>query len=80
MSQTIDSIFEITPSDTVDLDPPAWALYVGVTGDVTIDTPAGDTVTLTNLLQGVIHNIQARRVYATGTTATQIMGLLGDFR
>jgi len=80
MSQTIDSIFEITPTDAADLSVPAWALYVGVTGDVKIDTPAGDTVTLVNLLQGVVHYIQARKVYSSGTDAKSILGLLGDFR
>lgn len=32
-------------------------------------------VVLKNLLQGIIHNLQVTKVYATGTTATDIVGL-----
>ena len=64
----------ITLSDTVN-HAPFRAFYVGVTGDVKIDTPLGQTVTLKNCVQGSIVPIKAIRFYSTGTTATNLIGL-----
>lgn len=61
----------ITPSDSATHD--YRALYVGVTGDVRVLSPNGDTVTFRNC-QGILP-IQVLRVYSTGTTATDIVGL-----
>lgn len=63
----------VVPSDTDDLDAAGIGLYVGVAGDVKIDTLEGDTVTMVGLVAGVWHPIQAKRVYATDTTATSIL-------
>ena len=60
----------VTPSDTVDCKP--GLLYVGVSGDVKVDTLDGDTVVLKNMVQGIVHPIYVKRVYSTSTTATNI--------
>lgn len=66
----------VTTSDVADLTvSPCRGIYVGVSGDVKIDTPAGDTVTLTGLAAGMMHPIGAKRIYSTGTTATGILAL-----
>jgi hypothetical protein len=43
-------------------------------GDLKVDLVGGDTVTMYNLAAGAWHPIQAKRVYATGTAATYILG------
>lgn len=65
----------VTPSDSTDLTTAARALYVGGTGDVTIITPAGNTVTYSSVPVGVLP-VAAKRVKATGTTATNIVAML----
>ncbi len=69
----IQSIVSITTSDSVDLAPaPCRAIFVGVAGDVKITTRAGEDVTLVNVAAGVWHPMQATRIWATGTDATDI--------
>lgn len=65
----------VTPDDEGDLNPWAKALYVGTAGDLSL-IPAGGTeaVTLKNHPVGYVA-VQARRVLATGTTATDIVAL-----
>lgn len=71
-----DGGFDITPSDTEDLAVPARGLYVGTTGDVTVDMINGDTLTFVSLTGGIVHPIRVRRVYSTGTDATDIIGIV----
>lgn len=70
--------FAITPNDSADLDVGTRWFYVGVAGDVKItlvDDPPGHTgVVLKGMTVGM-HRIAVRRVYATGTTATNLAGL-----
>jgi len=65
----------VTPSDSVDLTNFTRGVYVGVSGDLKVDLVTGDTVTFVGLAGGVIHPIRARRIHATGTTATSIVGV-----
>lgn len=65
----------VTPSDSTTFDPPARALYVGGAGTVKIDTPAGDAVSFVGLAAGTTLSVQATKVYATGTNATNIVRL-----
>jgi hypothetical protein len=52
----------------------ARGLFVGVAGNVKITYADGTTDTLTNLVAGVWHPMYVKRVYSTGTTATDIHG------
>ncbi len=67
----------LTPNDASDLTVVAKALYLGLSGDLTI-VPAGSVdgtpVTLKNHPAGYVP-VQVRRLHATGTTAAQIVGL-----
>lgn len=71
----------VTPSNTTDI--PAitggtnngCVLYIGGYGDVKVDTVGGDTVTFVGVLGGTFFPVQVMRVYATGTTATNIVAL-----
>lgn len=62
----------ITPSDTVNLETPS-VVYVGTTGNVRVNTAQGDTVTFTGVPAGAVIPVQVTRVWATGTTATNMV-------
>jgi hypothetical protein len=64
----------ITPSDTVDLTYNS-IIYVGVAGAVKVTTANGDVVTFTGVAAGTIIPVQVHRVWATGTTATTMIGI-----
>ncbi len=67
--------FAITPHDTNALTQPTRLLAVGVAGTVKVDFYEGGTgITLT--LPSGVFPLRVKRVYATGTTATGIVGLL----
>ena len=68
------SMKPVTPNNNVTFEG-TIGLYLGVSGDVTFDTANGDKVTLKNLASGVIHPISVTRIYLTGTTATNIVGV-----
>ena len=65
----------ITPSDSVPILGGTRALYVGVGGNVSVISAAGETVTLANVATGTILPIRVTHVRSTGTTATNIVGL-----
>lgn len=63
----------VTPSDTTDLSFATKRIWVGGTGAVKVNTVGGETVTYTGVPAGAYLNVRATRVYATGTTATNIV-------
>jgi hypothetical protein len=66
----------VTPADGTDLNPYARALYIGVTGDVTVDMASGlETTILFKAVPVGMLWIRVKRVRATGTTATNIVAL-----
>ena len=74
--------FAITPSDTVDFlasgrttIPLCDAIYVGGAGNVTAVLQDGSTVLFTAPPVGSIIPVRAKRVNATGTTATALVAL-----
>jgi hypothetical protein len=69
------STFAITPSDTNELPFVTRAVYAGGTGDITARL-AGDagSVTFKAVSVGTMLPIRARQIYATGTTASLIVG------
>lgn len=62
----------ITTSDTVNLETPS-VVYVGTTGNVKVNTAQGDTVTFTGVPAGAVIPVQVTRVWATGTTASNMV-------
>jgi len=71
-SDVFEHAASVTPSDSTDLTYVARALYIGVSGDVKLTTPGGDTVTFENVPVGVLA-CRAARVWSTGTTAASII-------
>lgn len=73
---TARGLVVITPSDTVSLAAPARALYVGGAGNISIQPLEGPAVTLVGVPAGALLPISVTRVNVTGTTATDLVGLL----
>lgn len=71
-----DHAFAITPSDGTDLSEITRALYVGTGGDLSLITASGATVSLPNVQSGSVLPLRCRRVRATGTSATGLVGLV----
>lgn len=64
----------VTASDSTVLDT-TRALYVGTTGDVSVVTKDGNTVTFAAVPAGAILPIRVTKVRSTGTTASNIVAL-----
>ncbi|WP_051382440.1 hypothetical protein [Bradyrhizobium sp. Tv2a-2] len=69
----------VTPSDTIDLSHVTSAIYVGGAGDLTVlmanDILDTQTVTFKAVPVGTVLQLQARRILATGTTATNVVAM-----
>lgn len=64
----------ITPDDNTDLPNSTRGINVDSAGVVHLTTVDGDTGTVF-VAAGIVFPVRARRVFATGTTATGIKGL-----
>ena len=72
-SGTSPDSWPITPHDTA-AQAPFRALWVGTGGDVRYTTTRGNIVTVTNVPSGSYVLKAGLRVWATGTTASGILG------
>jgi hypothetical protein len=72
-----DHAVAVVPNDGAPgvLATPSRRLYVGVTGDVKVDTLGGETGILFKAVPVGFLDVHATKVYATGTTATTIVTL-----
>ena len=66
---------EIIPDDTAALGNVTRAIHVGGGGDLRVRMLGGEVVTLVGLQPGSMIPLRTRQVFATGTTATAIVGL-----
>lgn len=66
--------FTIVPNNTTKFVRRARAFYVGVGGDITVLTGAGDVVQLKDVPQGAVIPLEVVRVNVTGTTASSLVG------
>ena len=73
--QSADHFQVVSPSNAVDLAFKSRALYIGGTGDVTVQNALGTSVTFLAVPAGSILPLVTGRVMATGTTATGIVVL-----
>jgi hypothetical protein len=65
----------ITPNDSADLpNGQCRSIYVGVSGNITLDTPNQTNVLFPNVPVGVL-SVAAVRVRATGTAASGLLAL-----
>ncbi|MBB4053780.1 hypothetical protein GGR20_003442 [Devosia subaequoris] len=68
--------FAIIPDDSADLPHVTRAVYIGTAGNLAVTLASGDQVTLVNLPSATLLPVRIARVEATGTTATDLVGLL----
>lgn len=66
---------DVTPSDGSDLATVQAALFIGTGGNVKVDMAGSGTVTLSNVADGTFLPILVNKVYATSTTASNIIAL-----
>ena len=66
--------FSITPTDGLALRQNR-GLYVGVAGDIALVTAEADSVIFKNVPVGIFQ-VACTQVLATGTTASELMGLV----
>lgn len=74
--QYAECAFAITPSDTVNCVAMFRGIYVGGAGNIVVVDLSGNVTTFTAVPVGTQLNIAGRRVNATSTTATLLVGLV----
>lgn len=68
--------FAVTPQDSAELPLVTKSIYVGQGGDLALLPLRGEnTVIFRNLADGMLLDVRARKILATGTTAADIVGL-----
>lgn len=67
--------FTVTPSDANDVEYTTRALWVGGAGAVSVEFKSGTVATFAGVPAGTILPIRVNKVRATGTTASNIIGL-----
>lgn len=76
LSSPASHAFAVTPSDGVDLPEVTRAVYVGGSGSLVATLSSGSTATFSGLIGGTILPMRIRRIHASGTTATALVGLV----
>lgn len=71
----------LTPSDTLVFSPPLTGIYIGASTtnstNIAVTHPNGNVVTYLNVVQGTILPVCASKVMATGTSASNLIGMRG---
>jgi hypothetical protein len=70
---TARDAFAVTKSDSTVFTRIPSAIFVGGTGDVTVKTEAGNTVTFIGVPAGVTLTVRVTQVLSTGTSATNMV-------
>ncbi len=65
----------VAPSDTATLSTVSRALYVGQTGDISVEMQSGEIVTFQNVQGGSILALRTLKIRASGTTALGIVAM-----
>lgn len=68
--------FAIVPNDSTDLPEITRALYIGGGGDISLITKGGTQLTFSGANAGSLLPVRVARILATGTSATNIIGLI----
>lgn len=67
--------YAVVPNDAQEFETWCRGLYVGGAGDIRLVTWEDFEVTFVGVLGGTILPIAVKKIFATGTTATNIVGL-----
>ena len=68
--------FAVTPNDSTTLAETTRALYVGSAGAIAVLMASGASVTFAGVPAGTMLPVRVSKVMATGTSATDIIGLV----
>ena len=68
--------FAVTPHDTNPLSETTRALYVGSAGTLAVVLTSGAAITFAGVASGTVLPVRVTKVMATGTSATDIVGLV----
>ncbi len=69
-------LFSITPNDGATFTTATRAIYIGAAGDLAVQAISDSApMTLSNVPAGTVLQIAAMAVFATGTTASGIVGM-----
>lgn len=75
-NESARSASTITPNDSTALTFTTRAIYVGTGGDLTVVlVDDSNPVTFKNVASGQLLSVKAKQVKATGTTASNLVGL-----
>lgn len=67
----------VTPNDAIDLDAPTRGIYIGTAGAIKVlHVHDAVPVTYPTTIAGMVYPWAVRRIYATGTTALNIIAQL----
>lgn len=66
---------DVVPSDTLPLSYVSRAIYVGQTGDISVEMQSGQIVSFQNVQGGSILALRTLKIRQTGTTAVGIVAL-----
>lgn len=75
LSAPAQGIFAVTPSDSAYFSDLARSLYIGVEGNISVVAEDGSNAIFVGVPAGTVLPVRCKRVNATGTTATDIVGL-----
>lgn len=75
-SDPAHGVIAITPHNTNDIGARVRGIWVGVAGDVSVVCHDGSSALFVGAAAGSVIPVYARRVNATGTTATNLVGML----
>jgi hypothetical protein len=75
LSDPADHAEALTPSDTTTLGETPSALWIGGGGDLRVTMMGGAVITYAAVPDGTWMPIRVRRVWSTGTTASDIVGV-----
>lgn len=65
----------VVPNDAADMPTQCRSIYVGTTGNIQVTTVGGDVAVFNNVPAGMVLPVQAKRIWATNTTASNLIAL-----
>lgn len=66
----------VTPNDSADLPSICRGIWVGGAGNLAVTlSESGENITFTGVPAGTLLPLEVKRVYATGTTATNLVAV-----
>lgn len=68
--------FAISPNDSAPISETTRALYIGVGGNLSVTMASGGNAAFTSISSGTLLPIRITKVLSTGTTASDIVGLV----